>query len=201
MQNQNERGRFHAIMSRITFLIAVIAMLVTRMVIAGDSIEQIGLPIGQHAPQFTLRDQNGNEVSLATLLKKGPVAVVFVRSADWCLYCKLQLAQLQRNVKEIEATGAQLVSISYDSTEKLKRYADRQKISFPLLSDANSKTIDAYGMRDKESDNGSSNHSTFIIDQKGVIRAKPLVLNFSDRPAVDALVNALKAAKKPRKRQ
>jgi peroxiredoxin len=162
---------------------------------AETSPENIGLPVGKPAPQFTLRDQNNNEVSLDHLLKKGPVAVVFVRSADWCLYCKMQLAQLQRNLKEIETTGGQVVSISYDSADAIKRFAGRRKITFPLLSDEGSKTIDAYKMRDKDSDNGSSNHATFIIDQNGIIREKPLVLNFSDRPAVDALVNALKAAK------
>jgi peroxiredoxin len=134
-------------------------------------------------------------VSLEQLLKRGPVAVVFVRSADWCLYCKMQLAQLQRNLKEIEATGGEIVSISYDSAEAIKRFAGRRKITFPLLCDAGSKTIDAYAMRDKESENGSSNHATFVIDQKGTIREKPLILNFSDQPAVDALIKALKAAK------
>ncbi|MDB6059345.1 MAG: putative peroxiredoxin [Verrucomicrobiales bacterium] len=171
-------------------------MAISTCIGGGVSPEQIGLPVGKPAPQFTLRDQNGNEISLAVLLKKGPVAVVFVRSADWCLYCKMQLAQIQRNLKEIESTGGQIVSISYDSTEKIRRFAGMRKISFPLLSDADSKTIDAYAMRDTDSDNGSSNHGTFIVDQQGLIRAKPLVLNFSDRPAVDALVNALKAAKK-----
>ncbi|MGI8432535.1 MAG: hypothetical protein ACR2MW_09645 [Chthoniobacterales bacterium] len=39
--------------------------------------------VGQNAPGFTLKDQNAREVSLAALLKKGPVALVFFRSADW----------------------------------------------------------------------------------------------------------------------
>jgi cytochrome oxidase Cu insertion factor (SCO1/SenC/PrrC family) len=45
--------------------------------------EKTGVPIGQRAPPFNLRDQTGNEVSLDSLLKKGPVALVFHRSADW----------------------------------------------------------------------------------------------------------------------
>ena len=47
------------------------------------SPEKTGLAIGQKAPAFTLKDQNDKEVSLASLLKKGPVALVFYRSADW----------------------------------------------------------------------------------------------------------------------
>jgi peroxiredoxin len=157
-----------------------------------------GLPIGQRAPAFTLKNQGGKEVSLEALLKKGPVAVVFYRSADWCLYCKLQLIQLQRNIKEIEASGGQVVAISYDSMVVIKRFADRQKITLPLLSDNNSKIIDAYGMRVPDATTeyaGISRHGTFILDQKGVIRAKFSVFSYEDRPAIGALVKALKEAR------
>ncbi len=50
---------------------------------APASPETAGLAVGQKAPEFTLKDQNDRDVSLATLLKKGPVALVFFRSADW----------------------------------------------------------------------------------------------------------------------
>ncbi len=45
--------------------------------------EKTGLAVGKKAPAFTLKDQNERDVSLAMLLKKGPVALVFFRSADW----------------------------------------------------------------------------------------------------------------------
>lgn len=45
--------------------------------------KEIGLPVGQNAPAFKLNDQADSEVSLEALLKKGPVALVFYRSADW----------------------------------------------------------------------------------------------------------------------
>jgi peroxiredoxin len=174
---------------------AVATFLAISLSIAGEaSPEQIGLPVGKPAPKFTLRDQNDKEVSLDQLLKRGPVAVVFVRSADWCLYCKMQLSQLQRNLNQIEATGGLVVSVSYDSNAKLKRFANLRKITFPMLSDIGSKTIDAYGMRDKESQGGSANHGTFIIDRHGIICAKPLILNYADQPAMDALLNGLKMA-------
>src|SRR5437868_495295 len=117
---------------------------------AGDAGTPPGLAIGVTAPQFTLTDQFGKEVQLSALLKNGPVAVVFHRSVDWCLYCKLQMIQLQRIKKEIEGAGAQVVGISYDSPDKLKSYAKKQKITFSLLSDVGSKTIDAYEMRFKD---------------------------------------------------
>ena len=45
--------------------------------------EQTGLKVGEKAPKFTLKDQEGKERSLDELLKKGKVALVFYRSADW----------------------------------------------------------------------------------------------------------------------
>jgi cytochrome oxidase Cu insertion factor (SCO1/SenC/PrrC family) len=47
------------------------------------SPEKTGVAVGQKAPDFTLKDQNGHDVSLAALLKKSPVALVFFRSAEW----------------------------------------------------------------------------------------------------------------------
>jgi hypothetical protein len=47
------------------------------------SPEKTGIAVGQKAPDFTLKDQNDHDVSLAVVLKKGPVALVFFRSADW----------------------------------------------------------------------------------------------------------------------
>jgi peroxiredoxin len=168
--------------------------------VAETSPADAGLPVGQAAPAFTLLEQDGKEVSLESLLKKGPVALVFHRSVDWCLYCKLQMTNLQRVYKEIEAAGGQVVGISYDSVDKLKRYAERSRITFPMLSDAGSKTIDAYDIRYKEAPpelSGFARHATFILDQNGVIRAKLFQLSYQERPAVDALINALKEARKP----
>ena len=69
--------------------IAVFALLLTWVPIKrvigaeGDDQELPGLAVGKQVPDFVLKDQAGAEQSLAALLKKGPVAVVFYRSADW----------------------------------------------------------------------------------------------------------------------
>ena len=183
----------------VTVLLLIVAVAATGLESAEQaSPEDTGLPIGQAAPAFTLKDQNGKPISLPSLLKNGPVALVFVRSADWCLYCKLQLAQLQRNLKEIQSGGGQVVAISYDSAEKLKRFSDRSKITFPLLSDPDSKTIEAYDIRNKQAPQewgGVSRHGTFIIDQQAVIRAKLFQVSYQERPAVEGLIRALNQAR------
>lgn len=152
--------------------------------------------MGRPGPAFSLRDQNDRVVSLAELLKKGPVALVFFRSADWCGYCKLQLVQLQKVLPEVEAAGGQVVGISIDSTEVLHRFSQRG-VSFPLLSDRESAAIGAYGIRNEDAPKayaGVARHGTFVIDRKGVIRSKIFQVSYAERPAVENLLRALRAA-------
>ena len=160
---------------------------------------ELGLCIGAHAPAFTLKDQNGNEVSLEALLKKGPVALVFYRSADWCLACQFELKNFQRYLKDFEAAGGQVVGISYDSTKALKKFAVSQNIAFPLLSDPATKTIDAYGMRDRASSEqpGFAGHASFVVDQTGVIRAKFESVLYQAQPGMDILLKGIREARKP----
>jgi peroxiredoxin len=155
--------------------------------------------VGEHAPSFALKDQNDREFSLEAMLKKGPVAVVFIRSIEWCSYCQLQTVQLSESLPEIQATGGQVVMVCYDVPAKVKRFAQRRKINVPILADVDSKTIDAYAMRalvGAGDQSGSAQHGTFVIDKAGIVRAKPYLTSFDGHAAVDALVNALKEANK-----
>jgi peroxiredoxin len=156
--------------------------------------------IGERAPLFTLKDQNDREFSLGKMVKKGPVAVVFIRSIEWCAYCQLQAVQLSENLEKIQAAGGQVVMLSYDPPAKVKRFAQRRKINIPLLSDSGSKTIEAYGMRALSGAGdqlGSAQHGSFVIDQSGVIRSKPYLTSFEGDAAVEMLASALKEAKTP----
>jgi hypothetical protein len=60
-----------------------VLMALGAIVAEAAALENVGLAIGQKAPAFTLKDQNDRDVALDSLLKKGPVALVFYRSADW----------------------------------------------------------------------------------------------------------------------
>jgi len=165
--------------------------------VVSGSPEEIA--VGMRAPAFTLKDQNDQEFSLETMIGKGPVALVFIRSIDWCTYCQLQTVQLSENLQEIQAGGGQVVVVCYDAPDKVKRFAQRRKIKIPVFSDADSKTIDAYAMRALNGDGdkaGAAQHGAFVIDKSGIVRAKPLLTSFEGRSAVDALVNGLKEASK-----
>ena len=98
-------------------------------------------------------------------------------------------------MKEIEATGGQVVTISYDSPETLKRVAAKREVTFLLLSDPGSKTIDAFGIRNqepKEKAKGLPYPGIFILDRKGIIRAKVFHPGYAQRATIDELVQALK---------
>lgn len=108
------------------------------------------------------------------------------------------MVELQAHLKEIEATGGRLVAISYDSTAILKRFAGQNSITFPLLSDPGSKTIDAYDIRNKEATGrteGIPYPGTFIVGTNGLIRAKLFLEGYKERAAAVAIAEALQKAR------
>jgi peroxiredoxin Q/BCP len=108
------------------------------------------------------------------------------------------LVQLQADLSKIEATGTQIVAVSYDSVEVLKKFAERRKITFPLLSDPGSATIKAYGILNvdaKGRSEGIPYPGTFILDKQGVIRAKLFLEGYRERHSTDELLKAIAAVK------
>ena len=67
----------------VLFVFVLLVVLPAAAAAEPASPEKTGVAVGQKAPDFTLKDQNNRDVSLAALLKKGPVALVFFRSAEW----------------------------------------------------------------------------------------------------------------------
>jgi peroxiredoxin len=104
----------------------------------------------------------------------------------------MQLVQLQKDLEAIQATNTQVVGISYDETAKLKEFADTGQIAFPLLSDEGSKTIHAYGIHYKD---GLPHPGTYLIDQKGIVRAKLAEKGYVKRHKTEELIEAAKEVK------
>ncbi len=102
---------------------------------------------------------------------------------------------MQKDLESIEKAGIQIVGVSYDSPAVLKKFTDASKITFPLLSDPESETIDAYHIKNAEAKGkavGIPHPGTFIIDSKGVIRAKLFLDNFRERHSTEELIKAAK---------
>ena len=90
------------------------------------------------------------------------------------------------------------MGISYDSPAILKKFSDQSKITFPLLSDPESRTIEAFHIRNDAAKGkavGVPHPGTFVLDAKGVIRDKLFLENFRERHSTDALIRVAKALK------
>ena len=112
---------------------------------------------------------------------------------------------MQKDLKTLEAAKIQVVAISYDSTEVLKAFAEKQNITYPLLSDADSKTIVAYALKNPETVgkkygkidlDGVPYPGTILVDQEGVVRAKLFVDGYKERHSVAQLLKAAAELKK-----
>lgn len=84
--------------------------------ISALQIAENALKIGDKAPDFSLKNYNGEMRSLKNYLKDGPVVLTFYRGL-WCPYCNLQLAAYNAHLQEIRSTGANLVAISAENAE------------------------------------------------------------------------------------
>ncbi len=90
--------------------------------------------------------------------------------------------------------GYGLAAISYDSPETLKAFTDKQGITFPLLSDAGSKTIDAWGLRNQEATGrtaGIPHPGTFMIDRAGTIVSRAFEQPYTERRSATSLLAEL----------
>ncbi len=102
-----------------------------------------GLFINSKAPDFKAKDQNGNEIELKDLRKKGPVVLIFYRGY-WCPYCSRELQKLEDSLSLIEEKGAQLIAITPERREGIIKTIEKTKASYPIITDNDMKIMKAY---------------------------------------------------------
>tara|TARA_Y100000385_G_C12994165_1_gene594184 strand:- start:342 stop:815 length:474 start_codon:yes stop_codon:yes gene_type:complete len=100
--------------------------------------------IGNMAPAFTLKDQNGDKVSLKDFKGKKNVVVYFYPKA-MTPGCTVQACGIRDYKKEFAKLKTEVLAISPDTSERLKRFEDKQELNFTLLSDEDHKIADKYG--------------------------------------------------------
>lgn len=104
------------------------------------------LKAGDKAPAFTLNDPDGQAVSSADLLAKGPLVVSFYRGV-WCPYCNMELQALQASLADFRALGASLVAISPQTAVNSRKSVRQNALDFPILSDTHNDVAAAFGLR------------------------------------------------------
>jgi peroxiredoxin len=101
---------------------------------------------GDLAPSFSLKDPDGNVITSADLLKRGPLVLSFYRGV-WCPYCNMELRALEAAKPEFDRYGASLVAISPQTAPSSRKSVRQNKLSFPILSDVKGKVGAAFGLR------------------------------------------------------
>ena len=122
---------------------------------------------GDKAPDFTLRNQDGNEMSLADLRGRKVMLVFF--PADFSPVCTDQLSIYQEVLPQIEERGATLLGISVDNAWTHKAFRDHLGVEIQLLADFHPKGEVARSYGAYLEDYGTSNRSLVLIDEEGVV--------------------------------
>jgi peroxiredoxin len=121
------------------------------------------LKVGDRAPAIVLTNAKGQTVDVARLLKKGPVIVTFYRGG-WCPYCNFELKAYQEILPEIAAAGASLVAISPEKPDDSLSTAEKNALSFEVLSDVGQNVGRAFGLVYDFTDELKSAYRGFNLD-------------------------------------
>jgi peroxiredoxin len=125
--------------------------------------------VGDIAPEFTLRDQHGAEVSLSSFRDEQSVLVVFYPFA-FSGICTGELCEIRDDLSAFQNDAVQVLAVSCDPVYALRAWAEDQGFSFPLLSDfwPHGAVASAYGVFDAE--RGMAIRGSFLVDTEGVVR-------------------------------
>ena len=133
--------------------------------------DTVRLAAGELAPDFTLPDQNGASVSLASLRGR-KVILYFYPEAD-TPGCTTEACDFRDNMASLQGAGYAVYGISRDALPKLRAFAAGHELSFPLLSDPDRAVHELYGVWGEKSLYGKVVvgviRSTFVLDERGVI--------------------------------
>jgi len=167
------------------------------LALAAPAVAQSDLPgpaVGDAFPhKLEAPDQDGRMRPLADLYGEKGVAVLFVRSADWCPYCRAQLADVNSRLDEFLALGLNVVSISVDEVSLIRKFADAGNIRYTMLADPGGDINESLGIRDPQYPVGSAAYGVprptlYLIDRSGTLRARYMEPTFRTRPDLDLVL-------------
>ncbi|MGH3472626.1 MAG: peroxiredoxin [Nocardioidaceae bacterium] len=129
----------------------------------------MALEIGQPAPDFTLRNQHGESVSLSQFQGAKRVVVVFYPFA-FSSVCTGELSELRDNLADFSNDSTTVLALSCDPMFSLRVFAERDQLGFDLLSDfwPHGEVAKAYAIFSEQL--GCAGRATFIVDRTGTLR-------------------------------
>lgn len=171
-----------------------------RTLLAAAAIVAIASPtaaepaVGDRLPAgFQPADSTGTLRPLASLSGPNGLVLVFARSAGWCPYCQVQMKELAAAVGPLAAKGYAIAALTYDDQAVLAKFATRQSIPYPLLSDPGGKLIAAMGLADPSYPAGHMAHgvplpTVAVVSPNGRITAIQISRDYRKRPSTAEVI-------------
>ena len=152
----------------------------------------MSVDVGAKAPDFTLHNQNREDVTLSQELKKGPVVLAFFPAA-FSGTCQQEMCTFRDSAADLNKVNAQVLGVSTDTFFALKAWGDQQKLNFPLLSDFNKEVIPQYGVLNPDmiGMKNIAKRAVFVIDRSGTVRYREVLEDARNEPNYDKVTQAL----------
>jgi len=195
------------------FFFSIIAVLLA-MPVAAETEGDPGLSVGVQASDFEAVTYEGKYFRLSDYYESGPVVLVFYRGG-WCMYCNRQLQEIQSRLAEFDANGASVVAVSVDLQENAAETVNDKQLDFTVISNPKADVLEAYNLGyhiapdvakkykkeykiDLQAYSGRADYliavpGTYVIDTTGTIRYGYANRDYKVRPALDDVLNAVRA--------
>ena len=142
-----------------------ILMIFTLLLMAGTSAWAAQPAPGEPAPDFELRDQDGELHSIEDY--RGKWVTLYFYPKDGTPGCTTEACEFRDNIFAFEAANCQVLGVSLDDLESHKAFSEEHGLPFPLLADTNGTTADAYGVKFRFLGVTVAKRQTFLIDPDG----------------------------------
>lgn len=178
--------------------------------VAASGVLESAMQIGDKAPDFELTNAKNDNIKLSDYLAKGPVILTWYRGG-WCPYCNITLNRLQKELPNFTALGANLLALSPELPDSSISTAEKNELTFEVLSDLGNKVARAYGVVYKLPDpvakayqNGFDLHkyngdksdelplsATYVIAPDGTIKFAFLDAEYRNRAEPEDIIKVL----------
>jgi thioredoxin-dependent peroxiredoxin len=148
------------------------------------------MKIGDTAPNFSLKDGDGDEWNLSE--QRGRTVVLLFYPGDDTPVCTAQMCSVRDNWSQYQATGAEVVGVSMDSEKSHKSFADKYNLTLKLLSDKSGEIVEKYDV--KSWFPGRSARAVVVIDKNGKVAYHKVQSLSLFKPSDEEILEAIKKA-------
>ena len=155
----------------------------------------MSVEVGAKAPDFTLPNQDRENVTLSEQLRNGPVVLAFFPAA-FSGVCTTEMCTFRDASPNFSKINAKVFGISTDTFFALKAWGDQQKLNMPLLSDFNKEVIRQYGVvnPDMIGLKDIAKRAIFVVGRDGTIKHREVLDDARNEPNYDRINQALASA-------